>query len=390
MKKLTKVVITGISLLSVSALQAQQQSYLYKDQRIMAMGGANVAAGGYSTSIFSNPAGIAKVSNEHGMVIELLGVQAGISSGSEDLLNDLSDAIESEDTDDITAVLEDYSGQTVHVDVSNYSSMTNNHGNFAWSLGLLAATEINATPHANSNGLLEVQGRGYGGLTGAASYTFQPSELGDLSIGLGLKFISQQSYEGTLNPQDLIDMDNLDETLRDKFEDEGSAFGADLGAIYQFNTYMKPSFGVSVLNIGDMDFNGSYGSQPMTVNLGASIQPDLIFAKKTIIALDYMDLLNANKFRYYNPDNGNGQEFTEGDDTDIIKRIRFGASTMLYENTWSSFTLAGGIYQGNYTAGFTFVASILQIGFTTFEEELGPEAGDYGDRRYNLSAGIVW
>lgn len=390
MKKLTKVVITGISLLSVGALQAQQQSYLYKDHRIMAMGGANVAAGGYSTSIFSNPAGIAKVSNEHGMVIELLGVQGGISSDSEDLINDLTDAIDTENTDDIISVLEDYSGQTVHVDVSNYSSMTNNHGKFAWSLGLLSATEINATPHANSNGLLAVQGRGYGGLTGAASYTFQPTELGDLSIGLGLKFISQQSYEGLLEPQDLIDMDNLDETLRDKFEDDGSAFGADLGAIYQFNTYMKPSFGVSVLNIGDMDFNGSYGSQPMTVNLGASIQPDLIFAKKTIIALDYMDLLNANKFRYYNPDNGNGQEFTEGDDTDIIKRIRFGASTMLYENTWSSFTLAGGIYQGNYTAGFTFVASILQIGFTTFEEELGPEAGDYGDRRYNLSAGIVW
>ncbi|TEW55931.1 hypothetical protein E2R68_02235 [Psychromonas sp. RZ22] len=389
MKKLPMLIFAGLTT-PMLGLEASELSYLYKDQRIMAMGGANVAAGGYSTSIFSNPAGIAKVSNEHGMVIELLGFQAGTSKNGQALFTDLNDAIDSDNEGDILTVFDDYSGQTVHVDVSNYSSMTNNHGQFAWSIGLLSAVDANLTPHGNSYNLLEVQARGYGGITGAASYTIKPNDLGDLSFGLGLKVISQQSYEGALTPDQLVDYDNILDNLQDKMENNGTAIGADLGAIYQFNSFLKPSLGVSVLNIGGLDYDDSYGSQPMTVNLGAAIEPDLGFIKKTVIALDYVDLLNANQTRTYTIGSGKNVTYTENDDTDIIKRIRFGVSALLYENSWSAFGLATGIYQGAYTAGFDFTASIFQIGFSTYEEQLGPQHGDYTDRRYQLRTGFAW
>jgi len=390
MKKLSMIVVTGLTTLTVNTLQASELSSLYKDQRILAMGGANVASGGYSTSLFSNPAGIGKVSNEHGAIFELIGIQAGVSSESEALVTDLTDAIDTEETSEILDVFSEYSGQTTHVDVSNYTSLTNNHGQFAWSVGLLAAVDANFTPHANSYNLLEVQSRAYGGLTTAMAYTFKPSELGDLTIGLGAKYIYQISYEGAITPSELVDYDNIADNLQDKMESDGNGVAADLGAIYQFNVAMKPSFGFSVLNIGDLDFDDSYGSQPMTVNVGMSIEPDLFFAKKTTISLDYVDLLNANTTRVYDISDGDTVTYTDLEDTDAVKRTRFGISTLLYENSWSTFELAGGVYQGAYTAGMTFTALLFRVGFTTYQEQLGLTTGDQEDRRYNLNVSVGW
>lgn len=381
--------ITGLTLFAATSVQATELSYLYKDQRIMAMGGANVASGGYSTSLFSNPAGIAKVSNEHGVVVEILGVQAGISSEASALIDDLGDALDA-DTEiagiaAINAIYDEYSGQKIHADVSNYSSITNNHGKFSWSIGVLAAADVNLTPYGDTD-TLEVQARGYGGVNSAFSYTFQPSELGDLSLGLGLKFITQTSYEDSLSAVELYDEN---ETLSDDIEaktQDGTAFAGDLGIIYQFNTALKPSLGLSVLNIGDLDFDGYYGSQPMTVNIGASISPDLFFAKKTVISIDYVDLLYANKTRNYNDDGS----YTEVDDTSLEKRLRAGISALVYENSWSTLELAGGIYQGAYTAGLSFTAALFRIGLTTYEEQYGTEDNELSDRRYNLSVSLGW
>ena len=52
------------------AMYAENAS-LYKDPRIMGMGGANVAVGAYSTSVFSNPAGLTNIKKDHGFVVDL-------------------------------------------------------------------------------------------------------------------------------------------------------------------------------------------------------------------------------------------------------------------------------------------------------------------------------
>ncbi|TEW52995.1 hypothetical protein [Psychromonas algicola] len=390
MKKLSMIVVSGLTAFSITSLQASELSYLYKDQRIMAAGGTNISTGGYSTSLFSNPAGIGKVSNEHGVVFELLGIQLGVSSDSEGLVTDLSDAIDSEETSQILDVFADYSGQTTHIDASNYTSLTNKHEKLAWSFGVLSAVDANFTPHANSYNLLEVQARAYGGITSALSYDFQPSELGDLTVGLGAKYIYQISYEGSITPSELVNFDTIGDNLQDKMESNGSAIAADLGVIYQFNVVTNPSIGLSILNIGDLDFDESYGSLPMTVNIGASIEPNIPYIKKTTVALDYVDVLNANQTRLYDLGDGDTATYTDIEDTDVVKRVRFGVSTLLYENSWSTFELAGGVYQGAYTAGMTFTALIFKVGFTTYQEQLGLAYGDQEDRRYNLNVSIGW
>lgn len=379
--------------LITTAAQASEHAYLYKDARIMAMGGANVASGGYSASMFSNPAGIAHLPSDHGMIVELFGLNLSASKDAKNIAEDLGDAIDNDSSDEILDVFTKYSGTRVHMDVTNYSSISMNHGDFAWSVGLLSAADINATPHASSYDLLEVQARAYGGITTAYSQTLRNLGNGDLTLGVGAKFIRQKSFEGALTPDDLLDFDNIEDELRDKFEKDGSSFALDLGAIYEFysDTPLKPSIGLSIMNIGKLDFDDSYGSQPTTVNIGAAIQPELPYVVRTRVAVDYVDLFNANKTRIYNMDTPEGDiSYSDYDDSDIMKRFRLGISSMLYENTWSSLEVAAGLYQGQPTAGIDFVAAAMRLGFSTYAEQLGPAYNDDTDRRYSLTLGITW
>lgn len=391
MKKWIMPVLAGFTFTPLA--NAGDLAYLYKDMRIMGMGGANIASGGYSSSVFANPAGIANLPTEHGVIVELLGLDLTASGDSSDILNDLSDAIDSDNEDEIVDVLEKYSGQLTHVDIANYSSVSYNHGKYAWSVGLLAATDVNLTPHANSiDGILEVQSRGYGGITGAFSYTVENFGRGNLVLGLGAKVLFQKSFEGKLTPSDLLNGDDIGDEVRDRMEKDSDGYAVDLGAIYQFK-YMdnwKPAIGVSVMNIGSLDFDDSYGGQPTTVNIGASIEPDISFMKKTRIALDYVDVFNANKYRIYNLDQNDVVSFTDYEDTDFLKRLRFGISGLIYDNSWSSLELSTGVYQGGVTGGIDFTASVFRLGFATYEEQIGPEYGDDSDRRYSLNLSIAW
>lgn len=391
MKKWIIPALAGLTIAPLS--NAADLAYLYKDMRIMGMGGANVASGGYSSSVFSNPAGISNLPTDHGLIVDFLGINATGSDAALDIVNDLADAIDSDNEDEIIDVLEKYSGQRTHIDVANYSSVSNNHGNYAWSVGFLAATDVNLTPHANSiDGLLEVQSRGYGGLTAAYAYTFENIGNGDLQVGLGVKYLYQKSFEGKLSPADLLSGDDLGDELRDRMEKDDNGYSIDLGAIYQFDTQsnLKPAIGLSIMNIGSIDFNDSYGGQPTTVNIGASIEPNIPFIKKTRIALDYVDLLNANEYRIYNLDENDKVSYSDFDDSDFLKRLRFGVSGLIYDNSWSSLEVATGIYQGAYTAGIDFTATVFRLGLATYEEQTGPKFGDASDRRYSLNVSVAW
>lgn len=387
------------SLCSASALMAgySEHAYLYKDARIMGMGGANVAVGGYSTSVFHNPAGILNVKKSHGLEVELLGLGAQASADIQDFADDIDTA--GSDAQAVSDVLKKYSGDHFNLGVSNYSSITNNGDSFAWSVGLLAAGDANFIAHGNggTSGLLETHSRGYGGVVAAVASSFENVGPGTLDVGIGVKYISQQSYEGGIGVSEIVDnQDDLGQYLQDKYERKSSGYGIDLGATYKLfpENYWHPAFGVSVLNIGDMKMDNNYGKQPMTVNLGASISPEVAFLEHFIFAVDYVDLLNANETRFYNftQDAGVVTSVTHQDfeETDFMKRLRLGVSAGIFDNSWFMMTLNGGLYQGNYTFGIDLQATIVKLGFATYAEEIGPEAGDLTDRRYMVNLGIGW
>ncbi len=376
-----------------------EQAYLYKDPRIMGMGGTNIAVGAYSTSLFSNPAGLTNIKKEHGIVVDLLSVGLSATSQFTDFAEDIADAGDAENEEEaMLDVLGKYSGEHFHADVSTYMSVSKNSDLFAWSIGVLAAVDTNIMVHGkgSTNGaLLETSSRGYGGVVLGVAKPYD-TKIGRLDIGLGLKYISQKSIEGSLGINELINEDednSIEDRLSDKYEKDSAGFGVDLGLTYKpfIDNFWNPAFGLSLMNIGSMNMDDNYGQQPMTLNIGASITPEVNYIDKLVLAIDYVDLLNANKLRMYDFDeDGNVVAYTDYETGDFMKNLRLGAGVGLIDNTYFSTTLNVGLYQGAYTAGLDMQITILKINLATYQEQVGTMSNPYEDRRYMAQIGIGW
>jgi len=390
MKKIISLALLGATT-SLMALGGEQ-AFLYKDPRVMGMGGANVAVGAYSTSVFSNPAGLANIKKEHGYVVDILSVGATVSAQAQEFANDLDTA--GDDSAKIEDVINKYSGDVFNIEVNNYSSVSKNSDMFAWSVGILAATDVSTVVHGNgssSGAPIEVSGRAYGGLILGGAKGFD-TKIGKIDVGLGLKYIQQTSYEGPLYVSDLQGDDAM-AALKTKYEKNSSGFGVDLGINYKpfENSAWHPAFGLSILNIGAMSMDDNFGGQPTTVNVGASITPEVKFLSKLVLAVDYIDMFNANKIRIYKFDEGNDtQSYTDYTDDDMMKRLRLGAGVGLIDSQYFSAQLNVGLYQAAYTAGIDLEITALKLNFATYQEQIGTGSVDIPDRRYMAQIGIGW
>ena len=387
--------VVSIALLSAaSSLMAlgAEHAFLYKDPRVMGMGGANVAVGSYSTSVFSNPAGLTNIRKEDGYVVDILNIGATLSSKIQTFADDLDDA--GDDSEKISKVIDKYSGDVFSVQANNYSSVSKNSDMFAWSIGILSATDISAVVHGNGsvNGApMEFAGRIYNGFIAATAKEYiLPS--GGLNIGMGIKYIAQTSYEGPVYISDLQDDDPATK-LQDKYEKTSSGIGVDIGVIYKpfMDNYWHPAFGFSLLNIGGLDMSDSYGQQPMVVNIGASVTPKVSFLDKLVLAIDYVDLFNANQLRIYTfNEDDDSATYKDYEDADFMKRLRLGVGVGLIHSTYFSTQLNVGMYQSAYTAGIDMELTIFKFNFATYQEQIGTGSVDISDRRYMVEFGIGW
>ena len=389
--------VVSIALLSATtslmALYAEHAS-LYKDPRVMGMGGASVAVGSFSTAVFSNPAGLANIKKDHGFVVDLLGIGFSMSPDVINFADDMSDvetddAINPNATDDLLAVLGEYSGTPFHIGIDNYTSISKNSDAFAWTIGILGASDFNymAHPNGGSQGLMTTSSRVYGGLVLGVAKPYE-TEYGRLDVGVSLKYIQQISYEGGLTITDLLD-ENMADVITDKFENKGTGIGVDLGVTYKpwADNFWHPAFGMSIMNIGSLDMDDSYGGQPMTLNFGVSITPELPILNKFVLAIDYVDALNSNIIREYNVDDNS---YTDYEESDIMKRLRLGVGIGLLDTWLLSSTLNAGLYQGAYTAGLNIELTLFKLNVATYQENVGTTATPIEDRRYMAQLGFGW
>jgi len=393
-KQLLSLALLGAAT-SLFALQAEE-AYLYKDPRIMGMGGVNVAVGSYSTSLFSNPAGLAKIKKEDGFVVDLLGLGVSASSGIQDFINDVNDAGDS--TEDLTAVLQKYDGDNFHAGVNNYTAVSKNSDAFAWSIGILTGVDANFMSHSSGSGngdLIETTTRGYGGVVLGVAKPYN-TKIGRVDIGIGLKYIQQVSYEGTLGVDELVNTNgdtDLVQKFRDEYEKRSSGFGLDLGMNYYplASSSWHPTVGMSILNIGAMDMDDNYGRQPMTVNLGVAVSPEVKYIDSLVLGADYVDIFGANKLRLYDVDNNDSTgAYTDYDTYDLMKKIRLGAGIGLIDTQFFSTVLNVGLYQGSYTAGIDMAITVVKLNFATYAEEVGISEASTKDRRYMAQLSIGW
>ena len=294
----------------------------------------------------------------------------------------------------MTAVLEKYAGEHFNIGIDNYSAVSKNSDIFAWSIGILAAADMNfqAHPNGGSDGLLATTSRAYGGLVLGVAKPYE-TEYGRVDVGVGLKYISQVSYEGGLGISELVDEDeDIGETLQDKYEKTSSGIGVDLGVTYHpfENNYWHPAIGMSILNIGSMDMDDNYGGQPMTLNFGASITPEVPYLDKLVVAVDYVDALNSNVIRDYTYSDSGDVTYEDFDDTDVMKRLRLGVGLGLIDNSYFGTTVNVGMYQGAYTAGLDMRLTLIKLNIATYEEEVGTGSVEIPDRRYMVQLGMGW
>ncbi len=392
MKKVLSLALLGATT-SVFALYAEHAS-LYKDPRIMGMGGANVAVGSYSTSVFTNPAGLATIKKTHGFVVDILNIGVSASANAATFAKDIQgvDTNAPDATTQMTNILKKYDGKNMHIGMNNYTSISKNSDAFAWSIGVLAAQDTNFMSHTQggSQAFLATSSRAYGGVVLGIAKPYE-TEYGRLDIGLSAKYIVQKSYEGGISIGDLV-AKNPATTLQNRLV-TSSGLGIDLGMAYRpwVDSYWHPAFGLSVMNMGSIGMGGVYGGQPTTLNAGLSITPELPVFNKFILAVDYVDMLNANKLRMYDGTNANGSfTHTDYNENDPMKRLRIGMGMGLIDTSWLSLTLNSGLYQSAYTAGVDLEFLLFKLNVATYQEQVGTSATSITDRRYMARLGFGW
>ena len=136
MKILNKLIVIT-SLLTTTALQAVTYEYpsLYKDPRIMGMGGANIAVGGESSSLFHNPAGLAKMNAKDGLEIDLININVAFSEKTLDFIDELDAVDTTASNQPLYDLLEKYQGSNNHLTINDYSSVSYRGKTIGWSIG---------------------------------------------------------------------------------------------------------------------------------------------------------------------------------------------------------------------------------------------------------------
>jgi len=361
----------------------RQYPYLYKSPRAMGMGGAYVAIGGRTDTLFYNPAGLSTMP-EKNWEVNLLGISAEVGKNVMDFVKDMGDAFDTGDLDGdgdegddqlraVNDVLAKYRGKNLHLGIADWSSLGRNQGSWAFAVGGVGTLRLDAMTHQGfgPEGFLEINADATGG--GLLGFSFRLME--DLYGGVGIKALHRESLVHSFTARELVEkQDSLEDYITEELRKSGDAVGFDVGLIYKFaqDFFLKPRVGLSVMNIGDLKF-GDAGKIPMTVNLGVAINPDIPVFDSLVVGLDYVDLFN------------NYEE-----DKDIGKRLRLGGELYLIDRKLLSLGLRAGLYQGYPTFGADLRLLLFTVSYVTYAEEVGAYAGQDEDRRHLVFLNIGW
>jgi hypothetical protein len=362
----------------------KEYPYLYKSTRAMGMGGAYTAIGGKVDTLFYNPAGLSAMKQDKGWEVNLINLSVEAGEDIRDFSDDMQDALDTkdlngdgDDSDDqlraVNDILAKYRGKNLHVRVADFTSLGKNSEKIAFGLGGLASFKADMMTHQGfgPEGFLDVNADAtYGGIGGVSIKV-----MDGLFGGFSVKALHRESLVHVFTSRELVaHEDDLDEYIKKELKVSGSGIGFDAGMLYQFarDSWLKPSAGISVMNIGDMKF-GDAGKIPMTVNAGIAVNPSVPVFKALTIGLDYVDILN---------------NFEQ--DSDKGKRLRLGGELQLFDAAAAAMAIRAGLYQGYPTFGADLRLLIFSLSYVIYAEEVGAYAGQDKDRRHLLTLNIGW
>ena len=401
MKKTVISLATAAALATAAQAATYEYPQLYKDPKVMGMGGANVALGGGFSSVFSNPAGLSKIPVEYGWEIEIINTTLSINENIMDFISDLDDATDVADTnhdgstDDeeneaVNNVLSEYAGENNHLDWSYLLSLSKKFEKVGFGIGALGFTSLDMRTHQGfgADGLLEMNSLSGAGVIIGASYDYRSPvlkfgsksiELNDFAVGVSAKMIQYTSVEASITAADVVaNSDDLADYLEEEYKEEGTSTVLDLGLQYNLVPNLwggKLIGGTSFLNIGGVGTDDAV-EVPMTWNVGLGYLKRIegkAFFNQFRVGLDYIDILKA-----YDQDESS------------MKRMRMGVDVNVWDGWLSTVALQAGLYQGYPSFGADVRIAMFKLAYANYAEEVGAYAGHDEDRRQMVNITFGW
>lgn len=361
-----------------------EHNTLYKETKVMGMGGAAVASKGGVHSLFYNTAGLNDISKEDGWEVEILNVGIAYGDTVQDFLRDFQDTNDIEDdnkqTTAILNLVELYLNRNLHLSTSvAVAKVGKRFDDRVFGFMPIAGLNLNIKTHRGSGaaGLIEANGLYYKGLAFGVSQDsgfkdFDFLTLENIAMGVGVKYIQYKSTNANLSLADLLD-DDLSDNFMDDYTKDGSDLVFDLGA--KATVYQDITAGIAVQNIGGIADDSKVNFIPTTLNIGVAYKKniDRVWLNSYEVAFDYTDIL----YQY-------------SQDDDIIKRTRLGISGDVVGGRFGTISLQTGFHQGYNTIGFAIDSEVFKLAYAYYTAEVGAVAFQDGDKRHSIQFSIGW
>jgi hypothetical protein len=342
--------LCSMMIFATQVAHAQEIRENYTGARALAMGGASIAVVNDETALLSNPAGLGKLRESYGTLID----------------PELDGSFNMKRMYDTKAFTNPFDLEQVR-DTTDYSRGTYFHAkgqvfpsfivkNFG--IGIHASRTMDAQMNS----------------AGTAMQTFYQDDLA-LHMGFNLRFFEGRVKIGIVGKA--ISRIEVDKSLPipgpfdlQQNASEGVAVGTDGGIVLTAPVVFLPTAALVVRDIGGTDFTAGNGIRMQTATRPKSVNQD------TDLALAFFPV-HANHsrssltFEY--------QKIKEASQaTDKNRYYHFG-----YEFNYEDLLfLRAGMNQRYWTAGVEFASEHTQVQVTSYGEDIGPDGSPLEDRRY--------
>jgi hypothetical protein len=362
--------------------QAGDARWTHYGIRPLAMGNAFVAVADDYNAIFYNPAGLARLKEWDG---ELLNPHVELSENTMKAIKDVQELISGStgDTDSVLDFLDKNTGTTHHFALGLTPHLI--FRNFGFGIGF----ELSSTMAVHREISTDLDF----GPKIIMPFSFAMNFMQErLSVGTSVKFVARGGVDREFSIQDISAFSkssNKEETttttpttadddspkLEDYFEG-GTGVGVDFGMLFTPIKTMSPTIGVSITDVGGtpyekFDVSGEALGAPKarlpSVNTGISLMP---WEKNNMFLRTSVDAHSINQPAHYSKKFNLGAEWGYGK---IIK-------------------VQSGLHQGEFSGGFEFDVFLFSCRFVTYTEQLGTIAGQddkLRDRRYALQLKLL-
>jgi hypothetical protein len=327
---------------------------LYKSAHYLGRGDTGIAVADNQEAIMYNPAGVAQGKGIYKRVI-LLSPTVEFSDDARNLARELN-----EDNADTAAILRKRVGKNEHIGVYNLSAIVLRRV----AIGVLASgtTDVLIYKSPDAGGLESVDAKAR--QTVGGTFTLAESFWSErLLVGGTVKYLQRGQAQINAN---VTDADKVKNMQASDLYGVGTGISTDLGIMVKGQSKLKPSFGLTVNNVGGTKFNATSDTAPkpdglqQTVNLGMAVQPGTAMSNFKLLA-DYWDVGGS---IYKSP----------------YKKLHLGGELSVRD--FVGFT--AGMSQGWTSGGFYIDLYLLRLDGGMYIQEISEHAGVRADKRIFL------